>query len=174
MSWLSRSVIARVVQAGFFLIGWCCVAADIQRAIRPALQAMDSGRMLQNITVLASDEFAGRAPGTLGEDRTIAFLTEQFRALGLKPGNPDGSWVQNVPMVGITAEKPRTRFNARDAEVSLAFPNESVIWSKRFVPEVEVKDSEVVFAGCGVVAPEYEWDDFKDVDVRGKTLLYHQ
>ncbi len=132
---------------------------------------MSTERLLQNIKSLSSDEFGGRAPGSDGEEKTAAYLTEKFKELGLAPGNPDGTYVQNVPLVGITATEDSHLFlvesgNAEELAPGLGY----VAWTKRVVEDVAV-DAELVFVGYGVVAPEYEWDDYKDVDVRGKALV---
>jgi len=144
---------------------------EAPRAIRQALDVINADELLRNIRVLASDPFEGRAPASAGEDKTIAWLTTQFQKLGLQPGNPNGSWVQEVPLAGITTENRKVEFAAANDRLEPKLPEGCVIWAKRLVPEVSVKDSEVLFAGYGVVAPEYKWDDFKGVDVRGKTIL---
>lgn len=138
--------------------------------IGAALSTLSAGRLLDHIKVLASDEFEGRAPGTSGEQKTVDYLIGQFKAMGLAPGNSDGTYIQDVPLVGFTA-KPDVSFTAKNEKIDLHFPNETVVWSRHFTPEVKVEDSPVIFVGYGVVAPEYGWDDFKDVDVRGKTIL---
>src|SRR5262249_14922561 len=119
----------------------------------------------------ASDAFEGRAPGSSGEEKTLAYLTEQFRRMGLKPGNPDGNYVQEVPLVGFRATRVTGSINTRGGPISLSFPDDFVAVSRQMTPEVKVEDSDVVFVGYGVVAPEYGWDDYKGLDVRGKTLL---
>lgn len=123
-----------------------------------------------HISVLASDAFEGRAPGTAGEDSTVRYLTDTFKAMGLAPGNPDGTYEQVVDMIGFTAT-PAVSVTSGGRPVSLAFPGDVVVASRRNVERVEVPSSEIVFVGYGVVAPEYGWDDYKDVDVRGKTIL---
>jgi Zn-dependent M28 family amino/carboxypeptidase len=138
--------------------------------IKPALESFAPNGLLKHIQVLASDEFEGRAPGSRGEERTVNYLTEQFRRLGLKPGNPDGTYVQKVPLVGFTAE-PRASFTMAGKQIELKFPDDYVAVSRKCVPDVTVKNSAVVFVGYGVAAPEYGWDDYKGVDVKGKTLL---
>jgi hypothetical protein len=127
--------------------------------------------LLGHIRMLSSDEFEGRAPGTRGEDLSVAYITEQFRQKGLKPGNPDGTYIQRVPLVGITAMDASIAWQVGGQRTQLAFPTESVVWTKQFVPETKVENSEMVFVGYGVVAPEYGWDDYKGVDVRGKTIV---
>ena len=135
-----------------------------------ALQSITADDLLRHIRVLSDDRFEGRAPGTLGEQLTVAYLSEQFRQMGLQPGNPDGSYVQAVPLVGFQT-RPTASFSAGGQTLALSFPDDYVAVSRRFTPEVKVDDSEVVFVGYGVVAPEYGWDDYKDVDVRGKTIV---
>jgi len=128
-------------------------------------------RLLRHIEVLASDEFEGRSPGSRGEDLTVAYLTDRFRELGLTPGNPDGSWTQAVQLIGFRAT-PEASFRAGGRELTMRFPDDYVAVTRRFdLEETRVDDSGIVFVGYGVVAPEYGWDDFGDVDVRGKTVV---
>ena len=135
-----------------------------------APSAITEPGLLASIKVLASDEFEGRAPGSKGEQKTVAWLTGQFKALGLKPGNPDGSWVQKVPMRSQTPS-PRFSYTIGGKRVALTFPDDFVASSTGPDTSVRIKDSEIVFVGYGAVAPEYGWDDFKGVDVRGKTIV---
>ncbi|MDP6579901.1 MAG: M28 family metallopeptidase [Vicinamibacterales bacterium] len=128
--------------------------------------------LLAAVERLASDEFEGRAPGSEGETLTVAYLTEQFQALGLEPGNPDGTWVQNVPLVGITPIEGDTMTVSLGGDTRTLEPGaDYAAYTKRVVDEVEV-DAEFVFVGYGAVAPEYDWNDFKDVDVTGKIVLF--
>jgi Zn-dependent M28 family amino/carboxypeptidase len=119
---------------------------------------------------LASDEFEGRAPGTPGEEKTVAYLEREFRALGLSPGNPNGTFIQDVPLVGIRSQT-KSIFTARGQEVNFQLITEYTAQSRRLQKQIDVKDSDVVFVGYGIVAPEFGWDDYKGVDVRGKTVL---
>lgn len=135
-----------------------------------AAKAITAGPLLEDIRVLASDEFEGRLPGTPGEDKTVALLTERFKSLGLAPGNPDGSYVQTVPLVGIRSE-PQLTLQAGDQTLRPAYRSQYMAASERVVPDVAVQDSELVFVGYGAVAPEYGWDDYKGLDVTGKTLV---
>jgi Zn-dependent M28 family amino/carboxypeptidase len=146
------------------------LAAQAADNIAPALAAISAGSLKTRTAVLSSDELEGRAPGTPGEEMTVAYLTSEFQKLGLAPGNADGSFVQAVPMVGILS-KPTLSFAIGSQRMDLTFINDCVANSRRVVPHVEVKDSEVVFVGYGIVAPEYGWDDYKGVDVRGKTVV---
>jgi Zn-dependent M28 family amino/carboxypeptidase len=130
----------------------------------------DAKRLLGHIELLASNEFEGRGPGTHGEELTVAYLTGQFQAMGLEPGNPDGTFVQSVPLIGFTA-RPMVQLRAADTRVQLEFPRDYVAVSRHFEGPVEIDGSDLLFVGYGVIAPEYDWNDYKDVDVRGKTLV---
>ena len=134
------------------------------------LDSVKSEDLLAHVKVLASDEYEGRGPGTRGEELSVKYITEQFQKLGLKPGNSDGTFVQKVPLAGFTAE-PRAAFTAGGRIISPKFPDDCVAVSRRLVPETRVEDSDIVFVGYGVVAPEYGWDDYKGVDVKGKTIV---
>src|SRR5256886_8241444 len=146
--------------------------ADDELALRlePALEAITPDGLLAHIKVLASDEFQGRAPGTKGEELSVKYISDQFEKIGLKPGNPDGTYTQEVPLAGIKSES-RMSFAVRDGTIDLKHPDDFIVSSARLQPEIKINNSEVVFVGYGVVAPEYGWDDYKNVDVRGKTLL---
>ena len=135
-----------------------------------ALAAITAPALLDHIRVLSADEFGGRAPGSSGEELSVNYITEQFKALGLQPGNPDGTYTQEVPLAGIIGH-PTLTLNVRGQATALNYPNDFVAATARLVDEVTVEQSEIVFVGYGVVAPEYGWDDYKDVDVHGKTIL---
>lgn len=138
----------------------------------PPLPAIGQQQILQHIKTLASDEFEGRAPGTKGEDLSVKYLTDQFKTLGLKPGNPDGTYVQKVPLVGITAKETTPLTITKGGEKqTFKWRDEVVAWSKHVADDVSVRASDVVFVGYGVEAPEFNWNDFKDVDVKGKTII---
>jgi len=138
--------------------------------LRSALESIRADDILQHTKVLSTDEYEGRGPGTKGEELTVKYLTDQFQRMGLKPGNPDGTYVQKVPLVGFTGQ-PTASFTAGGKTMNLEFPKDYVAVSRRFVPESKVENSDIVFVGYGVVAPEYGWDDYKGVDVRGKTIV---
>jgi Zn-dependent M28 family amino/carboxypeptidase len=140
-------------------------------AQQPApLHPTSAARILERVKVLASDEFEGRSPGTPGEDKTIAYLVGEFQKLGLSPGNPEGGFLQNATLVGITSS-PTLQFERDGVTLKMDNLTEFVGPSSRQVPRVEAKDTDVVFVGYGIVAPEFGWDDYKGVDVRGKTVV---
>jgi Zn-dependent M28 family amino/carboxypeptidase len=144
--------------------------AAVTSVIKPALASFSADSLLNHIKILASDAYEGRSPGTRGEDSTVAYLTRQFTQMGLKPGNPNGTFIQKVPMVGFTAQ-PTASFTAGGKKINLAFPADYVAVTRRFVPQVQVNNSDIVFVGYGIVAPEYGWDDYKGLDVKGKTIV---
>jgi Zn-dependent M28 family amino/carboxypeptidase len=125
----------------------------------------------QHVKVLSSDEFEGRAPGSKGEELTINYLKAQFERLGLQPGN-GGSYFQTVQMVETTADPNTTASITRGgAQRNLAFGSEMVIGTRTGLPAVQVADSEMVFVGYGVNAPEANWNDYAGLDVKGKTVV---
>ena len=129
-------------------------------------------KILSHIKVLASDEFEGRAPGTKGEALSVNYLIDQCKKLGLEPGNPDGTYRQHVLLAGFRAQNLSANFTVGSRTITTDFPNDVVLVSRRFVDgEVSVKNSDMIFVGYGITAPEFGWDDFKDVDVRGKTIV---
>ncbi len=142
----------------------------IPAELKPALDSINSADIMQHTKVLAADEYEGRGPGTKGEELTVKYLTEQFQRLGLKPGNPDGTFIQKVPLAGMTGTSTAS-ITAGGKTMDLKFPADYVSVSRRYAPESKVENSDLVFVGYGVVAPEFGWDDYKDVDVKGKTIV---
>ena len=132
------------------------------------MRSLSAEDLLAHMRVLASDEFEGRGPGTEGDRRTVDYLVSQFRALGLEPGNPDGTFVQRVPLMGFETSS-QASFTTAQGQIALARLDDYVALSR--LERAELADLELVFVGYGAVAPEYGWDDFKDVDVKGKALV---
>lgn len=144
-------------------------AARLPVASMPKINAQ---AILDRIKVLSSDEFEGRRPGTKGEELTVKYLLGEFSKLNLKPGNPDGTYVQKVPLVGITGSEARPLTISKGAKKqTFKWADDVVAWTKHVADGASVENSEVVFAGYGVEAPEFNWNDFKDVDVKGKTII---
>jgi Zn-dependent M28 family amino/carboxypeptidase len=163
--------IGRWLVAILFGVAASSLAVDeLALRLQPALEAITPDGLLAHIKILASDEFEGRAPGTKGEELSVQYISDQFKQTGLNPGNPDGSYVQEVPLAGIKSE-PRMSFTVGDKTIELKYPDDFVASSARLQPEIKVNNSDVVFVGHGIVAPEYGWDDYKDANVRGKTIL---
>jgi Zn-dependent M28 family amino/carboxypeptidase len=163
--------ISRLLLALSFSVAASLLGNDeLKERLQPALEAITPDGLLAHIKVLASDEFEGRSPGTKGEDLSVKYITDQFKKIGLKPGNPDGTYTQEVPLAGIKSES-RMSFVVGDKTMDLKYSDDFVASSARLQPEIKIEKSGLVFVGYGVVAPEYGWDDYKNVDVRGKTLL---
>jgi len=137
-----------------------------------AMPQIDPNAILQHIKVISDDKFQGRAPGGPGEELTVQYLSDQFKSMGLQPGNPDGTYVQKVPLVGITgAEASPLTFSKGAQKLTLRWKDDVVAWTKHVADGASIDKSDVVFCGYGVEAPEYGWDDFKGLDVKGKTIV---
>ena len=137
-----------------------------------AIAAIDTADVMRHIRVLAHDSLLGRAPGTVGEDKTVAYLESQFKAIGLQPGNTDGTYIQKVPLVGITVKgAPALTFTKGATRKTLKWRDDYVAWTKHVAPSAALRNSELVFVGYGTEAPEFGWDDYKGTDVAGKTLV---
>ena len=137
-----------------------------------SMPKFEAAPLLERIKTLSADEFEGRAPGTKGEELTVKYLEDAFRTLGLKPGNTDGTYIQKVPLVGITATNtsPLT-ISKGSTRRTFKWADDVVAWTKHVADGASIADSEMIFAGYGVTAPEFNWDDFKGVDVKGKTIV---
>jgi Zn-dependent M28 family amino/carboxypeptidase len=138
---------------------------------RKALDTITADGLMRHIKTLASDEYEGRGPGTHGEDLSINYIADQFKQVGLAPGNTDGTYFQKVPLVGITTKQDSTmKVKVAGRDMNLKFGDDFVARTVRVVEKTGF-DADMVFVGYGVVAPEYGWDDYKGQDVRGKVLV---
>ena len=139
----------------------------------PPAGHVDAQRMSDVTRVLASDEFQGRSPGTLGEAKTIPYLIEQFKAAGLEPAGENGAWTQAVPMIHTKLTGPITISVSEAGKRRELSPTDDIAFTT-VLPATEVKivNAPIVFVGYGVTAPERSWDDFKGVDVKGKVALF--
>ena len=162
-----------------FRLGLCalCVSVILTGCSREpsppdaGLKSLAGYDLLRHIGTLSSDEFQGRGPGSKGEEYTLEYLQHQFRELGLEPGNPGGSFLQNVPLVGITPDPGmKLTLAGRGKKLEPKFPNDFVAWTKRVTDSSSI-DADMVFVGYGVQAPEFQWDDFKGADVKGKVIV---
>jgi len=138
--------------------------------VTAASGAMRAQDFLDTVTTLSSDDFEGRSVGTHGGQKTEDWIVAQFRRIGLAPGGSDGSYLQAVPLMGHRSV-PLASVHIGTQRIGLRSPEDYVAWSFERKSRVDLKDSELVFVGYGVVAPEYGWDDFKGADLRGKTLV---
>jgi Zn-dependent M28 family amino/carboxypeptidase len=150
-----------------------CIAlsgADTSPVPARALNAITPEGILKHIRVLASDEFEGRGPATPGERKSLDYIVAQCKALKLAPGNPDGGWLQPVTLWGITGDGGEITVKSNDADFPLTAQDYRVT-SSQPKASIDVPDSPIVFAGYGIVAPEYKWDDYKGIDVKGKAVM---
>ncbi|MEX1130055.1 MAG: M28 family metallopeptidase [Vicinamibacterales bacterium] len=175
---MKRTLLTLVICAAVSACGGSDDAAQTppaQPGASPGAQVtadIDQNAILERIKVLSSDEYEGRAPGTKGEDLTVKYLIDESKKLGLQPGNPDGTYIQKVPLVGITgAEAQPLTVTKGTQKKTYKWADEVVAWTRRVADTASIKDSDIIFAGYGVEAPEYNWNDFKGVDVRGKTIV---
>lgn len=134
--------------------------------------ALSEATMKDVTRELSLDSYEGRAPGSVGEEKTVAYLIAKYKAAGLEPGN-NGSWTQDVPLIEITAKNVSalTIADRSGKAMSFAYGNEYVIGSYRETPKTDIKQSEMVFVGHGIVAPEKGWNDYAGVDAKGKTVV---
>lgn len=125
-----------------------------------------------HVRFLASDTLEGRGPATLGDTLAQQYIAAQFEAMGLKPAAPNGGWFQPFDLVGVTGNPQTLSFKAQgQKKLALNYSEEFIAVSGTQLEQSKVSEAEVVFVGYGIVAPEYQWDDFKGVDVKGKVLL---
>ncbi|WP_066529237.1 M28 family metallopeptidase [Erythrobacter sp. CCH5-A1] len=165
---LAAGALALAACEGMPAPGGASAALDIPE-VEPGQIA--EGTMKDVTRTLASDAFEGRAPGSAGEEKTIAFLTERFKAAGLQPGNK-GSWVQDVPLVEITGKDfAPLSITGKGAPLSFQYGKDWVGATYREEAETVLKDSELVFVGYGINAPEKGWNDYAGLDVKGKTVV---
>lgn len=160
------TVLASAVLASAILAG-CASTSITSSDVEKAYQSINSEQLAEHIKVLASDEFGGRAPSSKGEELTLAYLTDQFKALGFEPGNGD-SFLQEVPLVSLEADSDMVlTIGGKDYQ----YKKDMVMGSSRISAKQSIKDSELVFVGYGVNAPEYNWNDYEGLDVKGKTVV---
>lgn len=146
--------------------------APVTPAEKAAAKAITEDEIRGHTRFLASDLLEGRAPATRGDKLAQEYIQAQMESLGLEPGAAEGSWIQKVPLVGIVGKVPEKLSVSRDArKAEFTKLQDYVAFSGTQKPQSQVNAAEIVFVGYGIVAPEFQWDDYKDVDVKGKVLL---
>src|SRR5687767_1786724 len=175
----SRSWATSRLRQGTVLVASLIVAGCTARASGTTRLPMPEAAVAERATLatierhtreLAGDQYEGRFPGTNGEERTVAYLERELRRLGLDPGNPDGSYVQRFAVLAQRSSALAT-LTTPDASVQLAVPAEAMFIVGEERPRTSLESAELVFVGYGISAPEYRWDDYAGVDVRGKAVL---
>jgi Zn-dependent M28 family amino/carboxypeptidase len=158
--------------AALLLLSAAPSAAPTAAPTAQAARTIGAPALRAHVKFLASDLLEGRLPGTRGDQLARAYVAAQLEALGLQPAAPGGGWFQEVPLVGTTSHvQGAMQFSAGDRRLALAFGDEMMVASGVQRERAAWRDAEVVFVGYGITAPEFGWDDFKGVDVRGKVLL---
>ena len=162
---MKRMIVAMAV-VGMSLIA---VHAQIQQS---QLKTGSDEQLLREWTkVLASDEFGGRKPMTTYEDKTVNYLARQLEEMGLEPAF-DGSWFQPFNMIAVTAKPMGNKLSVRGRKkAELRYPDDAVVWTARATEKIDLRQAEYVFCGFGIHAPEYGWDDYAGIDVKGKIVI---
>lgn len=163
----------KVYYASVILLAICLLSCEqhAQYEIEDGLNAITGEGIAQHIKVLASDDFQGRRPFTPGEAKTLSYLEDQVKSLGLEPGNGD-SYFQEVPMVEINAiANNMMTVTGSNNKLTLTGFDDYVLWTERTDSVINWTDEAVIFAGFGIVAPEYNWNDYEGLDVKGKIVL---
>jgi Zn-dependent M28 family amino/carboxypeptidase len=155
----------------FFLFGFSLYAEQVIYIPGTSLNKIDAEGLLTHTKILASDEYEGRGVGTKGEKLTINYIADNFKLLGLKAAGDAGTYFQKVPLTGITADPETINLVFSTIGDALNYKNDYVIWTTQERNVVDLIGKDVVFVGYGVTAPEYGWDDFKNVDVKDKILV---
>ncbi|MDE2304427.1 MAG: M28 family peptidase [Gammaproteobacteria bacterium] len=145
--------------------------AAIATAAAPNTPQFSDANLRSSIRTLSSDAFAGRAPDTIGERKSIAFIAARLREYGLQPAD-HGSYFQDVPLLQITANPDASlSFTGGKTPLTLRYGTDMMVYTERPVATISLRSSPLVFAGYGIVAPEYHWNDYAGLDVRGKTVV---
>jgi len=159
--YFSLTLITAAVLAG------CATTSITSDDVTKGYNSIQADEIAKHVKVLASDEFGGRAPSSPGEKLTLDYLTAQFKALGLKPGNGN-SFLQEVPLVSLEADSDMVlKIGGKDYQ----YKTDMVMGSSRISENQAIENSELVFVGYGVNAPEYNWNDYEGLDVKGKTVV---
>jgi Zn-dependent M28 family amino/carboxypeptidase len=163
---LNRFAIAMTAAGSLFTL----LAANEVVVPTRAWNAITTEGLLKHIRLLASDEFEGRAPASVGEQKTIDYLVRVCRAMKLQPGNPDGTYLQKVALWGVTPGDSKISIRSAGSDFPLATGDYRVA-SSQPKSAIDLPESPIVFAGYGIVAREYGWDDYKGLDVKGKAVV---
>ena len=148
------------------------LGASAQIITQEKLQTSGDEQLLRQwIRVLSHDEFGGRKPMTPSEDKTVDYLARQLEVMGLEPAF-NGSWFQPFDMISVTAKPVGSGFPVSGKKKSvLRYPDDAIIWTSRATEKIDLKKAEFVFCGFGINAPEYGWNDYEGIDVKGKIVV---
>ncbi len=147
-------------------------SAPLTAAEKAAASTIRASGLRADVRFLSHDLLEGRGPGSRGDQLAEAYIASRLEGLGLEPGAPDGSWFQPLELVSVTTHAPKVLRAQRGSEsVEFALHDDYAVESGVQSPQAKVENAEVVFVGYGIVAPEYQWDDYKGVDLKGKVIL---
>lgn len=147
-------------------------SAVITPEMQVAARHITSEDIRAYVRTISSDAFEGRGPSTRGDTKTQEYLRAELESMGIKPGAPGGGWIQEVPLVGMTTEAPKTlTLSYGGKQLTLKNHDDFIASAGQQKSSISIQDAEIVFVGYGIDAPEYNWNDFKDADVKGKILL---
>jgi Zn-dependent M28 family amino/carboxypeptidase len=160
------------------LSGFCLAGNGATDSFEPTAAERRAGDSIraepirEHIQFLADDRLEGRGPGTRGDRLAQEYIAKQFEALGLKPAAPDGGWFQRVPLLGVTTHLPKAiTFRNAGSSVELKYRDDYIGNAGMPQQELAIRDAELVFVGYGIVSPEFQWDDYKGADLKGKVLV---
>jgi hypothetical protein len=154
-------------------LGWISLSLVLAAAADDPASRITSAGILRDVKALSDDTMAGRGPGTDGDRKARAYLTQRLKTIGFEPGGPHGSWEQPFPIVGLTMKHPPTwEFKtAKGDPISFRWWDDFIGASGVQQPHVSIENAEVVFVGYAIQAPEFKWDDFKGANLKGKILI---
>ncbi len=161
--------IPQIILAALLLMTTACSVPE-ENGVIPAELTED--HLMEHVEVLAADEFGGRTPGTIYEEMTVSYISEQFEEIGLEPGMPDESFFQDVPLMGQDTDLAELSFSSANETADLEYQDDFMAWPAHVQESVSIRNAELVYVGYGIEAPEEEWDDFKGQDVEGKILVF--
>jgi Zn-dependent M28 family amino/carboxypeptidase len=181
---LTKMTLMALVMSFALVIGACqpssttveepeaAASLDLPSGVEAAAEAINEETIKAHIATLSSDEFEGRGPASPGDEKARQYLEDTMASMGLEPGAQDGAWQQRFPILSITSEAPEAwSFEGSESSLDLAYWDEFIAGSGVQSETALIDDAEIVFVGYGIEAPEYDWDDFKGVDLEGKVLL---
>lgn len=151
----------------------CSILLFLQLTVpRELLESITAEKLRAHIAVLSHDSLEGRGPASRGDKKATEYIVSQFKKFGLEPAGENGTFLQKVPMVGVTVDPKTTLTLSKGKQrLNLAYSTDFVATTEIYEPILTLNNVELVFVGYGIVAPEQQWDDYKDVDVRGKILM---